>query len=517
MKRILSVLLVAVMMFSAIAGLIPASRVHVYAAGSEEEEFVNNYLTATTTAVTVSYATLQEKLTTDINMKLMLAVDALDGCTYQLYCNAFTGEVIYYNLTTGEGLTTNPYDMGANEAISASVKAQLMSQVVVSYKGNDGNLKTMDSFTEAAQRGQIQVKPITNGIRVQYTIGRENTTYLMPGWITVERFQEEILDPLHEHEQELLELHGEKSAEYRYFKDFVYLKITESYELRDPKTARGEKELSEMQKNYPITAKKDADGNFYAIYTVAETLGDVSKAFTEMLIREYCPGYTYEDLEKDNAFTEYVSKEEAQPLFKLSLEYTINMDDGSLDVRLPANGILYDETLFQLESISTLNYMGAGRMSTLTYQGYAETALKNASGKYVGNAGDEILFDGYLFYPDGSGTLFEFSDLYTETLKSNVSWSSKVYGEDYAYYTVGGKSQEPVRLPVYGVVSTQSVAPVYREGSTTEYDLVPRRTGFVAILEEGDAMTSLTAAFGATKHDYASVYPVYYPRPKVER
>ncbi|MBO7292906.1 MAG: hypothetical protein J6V07_03120 [Clostridia bacterium] len=527
MKKILSVLLVAVMLFGAVVGLIPEAQVITYAAESGEDtnKGAPVYKQATDLALVQKYESVEEKIAGDQkNGHLMPMVDAkVNGVTYRLYANPYTGEVIYQNLTTKEALTTNPFDVGADSnydgtkrTISDSVKAQLLSQVVVSYKGSDGNLKTMYSFTEAAQRGQIQIKPITNGIRVQYTIGRENTTYLMPAWITVERFEEEILGPLRAYEQELIDLYGEGSFEHREFTDFVLRKFEGSYDLRDPyNPANGEKELEAMQAAYPITAKKDANGKFYAIYTVAEGMGDVSKATLETMIRTYCPDYTYEDLEKDNAFTEYVSKEETLPLFKLSLEYTINLDDGSLDVRLPANGILYDETLFQLESISTLNYMGAGRMSTLTYEQYATKALANADGDYAGNAGDEILFDGYLFYPDGSGTLFEFSDLYTETLKPNVSWTSKVYGQDYAYYTVEGQSQESVRLPVYGVVSTQSqsVEQVYN-AERSEYDLVPKRTGFVAILEEGDAMTSLTAAFGATRHDYASVYPVYYPRPK---
>ena len=527
MKKILSVLLVAVMLFGAVVGLIPEARVITYAAEGDAGDVTVSgdpvHTQATKDALVQKYNSVAEKIAGDKNLKPMLDVKAKNGNTYRLYANQYTGEVIYRNLTTGEALTTNPYDVGADKyydntpdrVISDTVKAQLLSQVAVSYMGNDGNLKTMYSFTEAAQRGQIQVKSIKNGIRVQYTIGRENTTYLMPGWITVDRFEEEILEPLREHEQEIIGLYGEGSPEHRYIVWVMDTKIKESYSLRDPNTINletesGQRELRDMQTAYPITAKKDANGKFYAIYTVAEGLGDVSKAFCETLIRTYCPDYTYEDLEKDNAFTEYVSKEEALPLFKLSLEYTIDLADGSLDVRLPANGILYDETLFQLESISTLNYMGAGRMSTVTYEGYA-----NANNiAYTGNAGDEILFDGYLFYPDGSGTLFEFSDLYTETHKPNVSWTGKVYGQDYAYYTVSGQSQEPVRLPVYGVVSTQSVEEVYLDADKTELDLVPKRSGFVAILEEGDAMTSLTASFGATRHDYASVYPTYFPRPK---
>ena len=123
--------------------------------------------------------------------------------------------------------------------------------------------------------------------------------------------------------------------------------------------------------------------------------------------------------------------------------------------------------------------------------------------------------DGYLFYPDGSGAVFEFSDLYTKTNKPNVFWSGKIYGQDYAYYTVSGKNQESIRLPVYGVVSTSEVNPVQIGGASSKnYDIETKKSGFIAILEEGEAMTNLAVSFGATTHNYASVYPVYYPRPK---
>ena len=543
MKRILSTLLVAVMLFGTIVGLIPASTVRVYAASGEDE----GYMVAVENAVTKRYKSIKDKLDNDKSMQLRLAVTADNGDVYKLYANQYTGEVIYYNEATGEAITTNPYDLCGLESaenveaserrpeISLAVKERLMSQVVVSYKGKDGASKTMYSFTDAARNGQISIKPIATGIRVQYTIGRENATYLMPAWITTDRFEEEIVTPLNDYMAELqaaLELDplNEELTEAIVDLQFNIDKLTSdgaTYTLFDPNKFAGAAEgttehalLLEMQSSYPITAKTDpVTGKFYAIWTVADDLVPAQKKNIETLVRTYCPDYTYEDLEADNAFTGYVSKEETPPLFKLSLEYTINKEDGSLDIRLPANSILYDETLFQLESISTLNYMGAGHMSESTYDSYYEdhegtvwddaNAFPSKKDAYEGNRDGEYLMDGYVFYPDGSGAIFEFNDLYTKTNKPNVFWSGKIYGQDYAYYTVTGKNQEAIRLPVYGVVSTTSVS-----HSADYKDISTKQSGFLAILEEGEAMTNLAVAFGATTHHYASVYPIYYPRPK---
>ncbi len=525
MKRILSTLLVTVMLFGAVAGLIPGTAVNVQAAEVETDS--TSYEKATADALKQHYSSISEKLFGDEREKDPYLQNVLTvnlpngGDTYQLYCNPYTGEVIYYNATEGTGISTNPYDFGdeQNGKISNAVKAQLLSQVVVSYKGKDGNLKYMYSFTEAAERGQIQVKTIKNGIRVQYAIGRENATYLMPGWITKQAFEEKILAPLEAYKEELLKDYKPTDKEYRVFEAEVYKKILATYTEQDPNALGADKER--IFRDYPITAKTDpATGTNYVIYTVAEGLASAQKSRIESIIKTYCPNYSYADVEEDNAVTGYVSNEETPPYFKLALEYTINPTDGALDIRLPSNGILYDETLFELEYISTLNYLGAGKMDTMTYGDYA---LDNGI-NYGGDAHEEMLYDGYVFYPDGSGALFEYSDLYTDTKKTSIAWSGKVYGQDYAYYTVSGQHQEPVRLPVYGVINTDDIAEVpmldadgnqlYDERERKLYDLVPVRSGFLAVLEEGDALTSLSVSFGAARHNYASVYPTYYPRPK---
>ena len=541
MKRILSTLLAMVMLFGAVAVLIPVSTVRVHAAelDSDMGNKTPTYIAATNEALKNSYTSIEQKLfgtpikengvvtgyddtTKDPRMQLALTVNSAAGDVYQLYCNTFTGEVVYYNKTTGNAISTNPYDVGANTNISDAVKAQLLSQVVVSYKGTDGNMKYMYSFTEAAQRGQIQVKTIKNGIRVQYSIGRENATYLMPGWITEARFEEQIIAPFEAYKQEIIDMYGEFSEEYELF-NFHYQKMLSGYAKQDPNgLAEDDPVLLTMNKNFPITAKTDdSTGKKYVIYTVASTLTDAQKSAFETLVKTYCPDYGYDELNKDTLETGYVANSETPPLFKLSLEYTLNPQDGSLDIRLPSNGIIYDETLFELEYISTLNYLGAGRMDTVTYDDYT---FKTMGAVYGGNAADEMLYDGYVFYPDGSGALFEYNDLYTDTQKTSISWTGKVYGQDYAYYTVSGQHQETIRLPVYGVVGTTDVIEVpmtdgqgnqlFTDSGAKLYDLVPVKSGFLAILEEGDALTSLSVSFGATRHNYASAYPTYYPRPK---
>ena len=477
-KKIISTLLAMVMTFSAFVALIP-----IRAAAAEEQTPTHEL--ATSTALLQEYTSVIEKIEKDPFMDLYLTCAG-----YRLYCNPYTGEVIYLNMTTGQALSTNPYDMQPAGVVSNDVKAQLLSQVAISYTGSDGIVKSMYSFTEAAQRGQILVKNIKNGIRVQYTIGRENTKFLLPGWIMKQDFEEKLLAPFKEYVDIIRDEYGETDSVYINVK-YQYDKFVAYYALQNANADSGKTQaaIDAMQKAFPITAEKDENGRFYEIYTLDSSIQDPAKNLLESYIRTYSPEYGYDDLDDDHAKTGYVANEEITPLFKLALEYTIDEKDGSLSIRLPANSIRYDETAFTLEYISPLNYFGAADMNN----------------------------DGYAFYPDGSGAIFDFADLYNEDEKIKVSWSRKVYGEDFAYYEIAGQNQSPIRVPVYGMVGTREFR-VAAEGSTNIYGegsyVKSEQSGYFAILEEGDALANITIDTGANRHKYASVYTTYYPRPK---
>ena len=139
----------------------------------------------------------------------------------------------------------------------------------------------------------------------------------------------------------------------------------------------------------------------------------------EEIIQKYCPEYTYEELEYDHILTEYKSDDANPPVFRMALEYKVDKD--GLSVRLPANGIRFNESLYTLEHIEILPYMGAGNSA----------------------------YEGYNFFPDGSGTLFDFQNLNTNQTRAV---SGKVYGTDFAYHEITGTYQKTIRYPVFGIV-----------------------------------------------------------------
>ncbi len=442
--------------------------------------------------LTTVFATPEEKIAT---MKLMLQKGQ-----YQIYADEDSGEVAIKDTVSGQILFTNPYDIAATNAVD-SVKNTLMSQIIVRYTEN-GRPKEYFSYEHAAIRDQIKVKNIKNGIRVEYTIGREEARRLVPRMIEKSRFEELIRQPV-------LEYYGGDENNFYFTKFMAY------FSFKSLEKCESDRLKADLLDIYPVVEKMD-------IYVFDSSATMVEIEEREQVIKTACPNYSYEEMDYDHQLTEYEGTEENPPVFKMALEYTIEEDGFS--VRLPANGIRFNESKFQLESVCVLPYMGAGNSA----------------------------YEGYTFFPDGSGALFAFEDLVDVT--SN-SVASKVYGTDYAYHEITGTYQQTVRYPVFGVVEktryydfekfdeklgestvTRINGMIYdkitdaqnsgkpagaqlskytnllADGNEPAEEVISR--GYVAIIEEGDAMAEIAAIHEGVKHPYDSMQMSFYPRPQ---
>ena len=399
-KRIFSTLLAVIMLLGALSGL----SINVGAASDEEtvtaEDRIKN------TFLGQSYNTPEEKLA---SMTMMLERDG-----YQLWVDPISAEVATKELATGNIMFSNPYDVAGSDMDiqnetkkngSESTQMQVLSQLIIQYVEN-GTTKYLYSFAEAALREQISIVNIKNGVRIEYTIGREESRKLVPRWISEENFIKFIKTPLEE-----AVANGELSS-------FLYDKVIKGFyflkSLDEEKTQRAKDQLLQ---NYPICAEMN-------IYEFAPDATSTEVNLVETYIKTYCEDYSFEQMDADHEETGYESKDEKYPVFKMALEYTF--ENGALIARLPCNGLRYDMTTYTLESLSILPYFGAGNS-------------KNP---------------GYNFYPDGSGSLFDFEQLNT---KATTTIKGKVYGADYAYHTLTGTYQKAIRYPVYGTVATETI------------------------------------------------------------
>ncbi len=433
-----------------------------------EEEGVNG----------VAVNTAEKKLAT---MDLKLAKDG-----YLLYVDSYSGEIAVICEATGESLFSNPYNVGSsNSANTDDIREQIMSQLVVYYQDlSNGSNEEYYSYEWCASLGQVDVKNIKNGIRVEYAIGREEARMLVPGAIKKETFETKILTPLAANV-------GEGTYKYRKINDWYRLYDTSTMDIPE-----------DVMRTYPVLKKM-------ALYVLDAAITEPKKALLEQDIKTYCPEYSYEDLDADHLEAEYESEDKDPPLFKMALEYTL--DEYGLMVRLPANGIRFNESLYQLEKIDVLPYMGAG----CNYN------------------------EGYTFYPDGSGAIFDFDTI--KDLGMPVTIGSNIFGEDYAYHSITMKHEETIRYPVFGLVETQELnvtttiptPPVTEEEGektegedaeaqtpataaqvTTTNTKVEKDRGYVAIVEDGDALMRLEVNHAGKTNVYNTHKMSIYPRPK---
>lgn len=430
-KRIISAFLTLIMLFGSLTVVADAAWADKV---DENEKPLIDYLTK-------EYKTAEEKLADMVMVK--------EQYGYQLWFEEFTGEVAVRDTATGQVTFSNPIDIASKEkTIAMQTKQKLLSQLIITYLENDVQ-KTMYSYVEAALRGQIVMKNIKNGIRVEYTLGEEQAVRLVPRMIRADRFEELILNNIDN--------------------DWDLKKLRSYYELKDKSDPTlTDRAIALMQAKYPITIDM-------AVYICTENINSKELRTCEEIIKTYCPNYTYEDLDADHEETGYVGTDAAPPRFKMALEYVLN--DTGIEVRLPANGITFDESTYQLQTVSMLPYFGAG------------------NNKYTG----------YAVIPDGSGALIRFEDFAGGT----VNIAGQLYGPDYAYHEIYGQHSETMTMPYYGVVTNYGTM----SDSEVAPDTAAHSDGFVAIIEEGDSLASLMAECGGTLHPYNTVYATFTPRP----
>lgn len=434
-----------------------------------------------------------------------------------LYFDITSGELAWQNLKTGEYLFTNPYDIAINNSGSSASKTtddaskrqadpliqSLLSQVILEYQDKlTGSTAVMKSFTDAALAGdQISYSLIPGGIRVEYAIGTVEPKRLIPQWIDRDRFQTLILDVLASHLSEMT------SAEQNTYTS-ISSETSTVYKLVGPADMTAEYDpQSTPDAARPETFKylvdnKEAGTQMYYL----TDCGERKKKSIEQMIKKYCPNYTYDVLEEDHEITGYEGDEIEPPLFRLAIEYTV--DENGLTASIPAKSIRYNETNYVLESIAFLPYFGCA-------------AADKTTGSAASTVGEITRKGGYIFIPDGSGTLLSYYEDDGE-LKA-ASQGNSMYGYDYTLETLSSTNvnAKTFNLPVFGLTEVFDVTkstsrgtakPVVGNKVVTE----EHSRGYFAVIEAGDSFASIRAnlrsmAWGSAAGtvEYSTVYALF--------
>ena len=536
-KRILSSALVAAILFTTILSALPVSVSAMHSAVIDSStKYDNDTLVAEILEpmLQYNYNSADEMLEAELEAGYLDYIHSADKA-YSLYANRYTGVVYYVNNLTGQILTTNPYNP-AYTNLDSAIRQRLMSQVLINYStvGSTARPDPLYSYKWSAAYGQISVSPISSGLRVNYSIGDTSLRFLLPECVPEKSFENDMIIPMINTVEDtiLRNLKNENQAPYfdyldengeisdnnrdkygsvdtrklqayleglsnqvatycesekvsvirNLITDAITLFIT-SYSIRNPKKYSmdddfGKEALEKMYKDYPITKEGEA------VYAVSANISSDEVGHHKRLnanrLKALCPLYSVAMMQEAEAYCGVVVKTIEKPLFRCAIEYSFN-DDGTLSVVLPSSSITYDETMYVVDSIIINQFFGCG----------------------------DMLEDGYIFYPDGSGTIVEYSDFYSNvnSERQNVTLTGSVYGIDYSYSKITGAHRENVSLPVYGMVSTTGATADSRRLVDSDKTL----GGFFAIIEEGDAVSKISYATGGSSHKFASVYPIFQP------
>ena len=467
------------------------------------------------------------------------------GNTHSIYANKYTGMIYYVNNLTGQMLCSNPIapaDLGSTRA-----KELLMSQIVIDYVETENPTSSgatdFNSFGQAASRAQISITTINGGLRVNYTLGDTTTRFLLPGMLKAQEFTDSIIVPMLDKFKGMLEEYcadayvdettfdfftNESYVPYRngcindaknkdglkkYLADMEELmrtcypsskdrvsaeykalramfndiqKVTQSYALKNPaeyidSDKHSDKDaLADMYETYPVT--QDGTAIYvYSNYPIDSTKRDISNR-----IKRNCPEYTFTKMYAQEKEVGYVDESPQKAVFRCALEYTFN-SDGSLSASLPASSIVFDESVYTLNSITPLQYFG----------------------------GLDMRDDGYIFYPDGSGAIIDFDDFYNEENEIAVEVKSTIYGLDYCYSMLtdiqGVAHRAQVTMPVFGAMTEREAT----SATNLLYGVDTVKDGFFAILEEGASLATLRVSGGGA-NIYVGAFAFYNPRPADE-
>ncbi len=409
---------------------------------------------------------------------------------WEMYIDEKSAEFALKNKKTGEYTFSNPYDIDyISTALSSDdteradpIRQALLSQIILTYEDIESGVSyTMKSFTDAILAGdQVSFTTISDGIRVEYAIGTLETKRLFPIWIEKDSLQKQIIDNFKANEKSFT------SAERNIYNSILDTRSGTVYKLVGPATGTDYDPQVIANPNDPNTYEFLVNNHDKQMYVLITNSARTKKTL-ENMIRKYCPEYTFDKLEEDHEITGYEGNEKEPPLFRMALEYRV--DEKGLTVTIPAKSIRFNETNYRLNTIALLPYFGC------TATGMTTGDIGDEDGSYTRN-------DGYIFIPDGSGTLLNY---YNEdgTLKTGILGGS-MYGSDYALESIDAvdANAKIYRVPVFGLVEDYTITTVV-QGNTRgsilgevapSYNVEKNgRRGFLAIVEEGDSFASIRA------------------------
>lgn len=242
---------------------------------------------------------------------------------------------------------SNPQDLESDSLANISAKEMLKSPLLMQYSNEAAVTNTYNVSAHSILNGLYEIEETEKGVKVKYSIGNIERTYIFPA----------------------------AAPEAR---------IREFYDQLDRKT---QKKIDECYRKYSLDKLRvddDKDALLAAYPDLAETtvwvLRDNVKQYLKENLEKYFTsvGYTQEDYEID--FARYSTETSTdKPVFDISVEYYL--DGADFIAKIPMEEIDFKPE-YPLTQVKLLPYFGAGSVND----------------------------EGYIIVPDGNGAVINFNN-----------------------------------------------------------------------------------------------------------
>ena len=417
----------------------------------------------------------------------------------ELYINEESGEIAVRNLSTHEIWYSNPPNRGQEEKVArGKSKERLGSQVIMTYFTQVGAEITMDSYNDSVLYEQLEVTPIEQGVRVDFTLGEEwSEDSFIPNVMTEDRFEKVLLPKVTDPKQRefLLEQYPRiwfEEAE----EDYAQVKVTQvnKEKLLGNKTLMADSKLLEKRngKRELYDALFDHIVGVEKISRRSEITPEIIKPFLDTplyilggrvsrwdraeiadIMRDirFIPTDRTEDLEHFGYSIDGVLPNHI--VFTISVEYIL--DGPDLVARIPIDSVTYPIDAINPNDLES---------PPVTLPVYSIRLLP-----YFGAAGDKS--EGYILVPDGPGALIYFNNGKVDSAAVTLN----LYGRDNSINRDEQmRNLIATRLPVFGMNYLDS--------------------GLLAVIEKGDSMARIRADIAGRVTSYNTVHAEFVVMPK---
>lgn len=444
-----------------------------------------------------------------------------------LYVDVNTTEIAVVDQISGQRWYSNPSNWKDLETQArGTAKDQLGAQVLITYDRPDRRNREVNNYNESIVHGLFEIIPIEDGIRVEYSLGRKwkDEDYL-PIFIEQKRMESLIFENISAGDQRnftnryhLIYLQEQTELAPLQLQGIDMDALLNGYEfvVVDDRADNYTAQLDELRQELLAAAEADKEKILSSIARIEsqlngyksqilwdlldliyknkedlETMNDVKFKHLEQLINTptYFMGrvpvfartalieavmgtdYTPEQASEDRVNNNLDPLQPNIETFFIPIEY--RLEGKSLVVRLPM-----DELVYPLNVIDNQGDSHTYPLHTITMLPYFGAVYKEQ--------------EGYIFMPDGSGALIDFS-----TKKYTLGYvGTPIYGRDLTEDSRGQQIflTEQTYLPVYGV-KTESGA-------------------FLAVIEQGEALARISAAKAGFVNSYNYVGPQFNVMPR---